>query len=148
MQSSLALVPGPSSYTTSSISLSTSSNQHGLHDAMRYGLRSLAAEVQVKHPLESRLGQWEETRENLHMTLERNMYGVHAPVRQMMERTLVAQSPAPLSLGGFTKPGNLHLDILRGTDEEISVHDVLTDRVQTASLNDFHLAMEKKLRLP
>lgn len=140
--------------------------------------------------------QWDEVQENLHMTLQRNMYGLHAPVRQMMERQLVSQvrlavrappfrfgltktapftlqSPAPLSLGGFMRPSNIHLDILTGNDETINFGDVLTgasrcshrvlnhvllmsrpiislrtDRVQTAELGDFHVAMEKKLRLP
>jgi len=55
-QSSLSLVPGPSSSTHSSISLSSTSNAHGLHDTLRHGgVRSLAAEVSMKHPLQSRL---------------------------------------------------------------------------------------------
>ncbi|GAA5895500.1 hypothetical protein JCM6882_006271 [Rhodosporidiobolus microsporus] len=127
-----------------------------LHDSLRYGLRSLAAEVQPKHALENRLSQWDTTRENLDMTLQRNMFGLHAPVRLMMERDLVQNSPTPMSLSAlsgqsFTRPGaNLHLDILTGRDEEIRPEDVLVDRAQTASMShgDFHLAMEKKLRLP
>ncbi|GAA5973069.1 hypothetical protein JCM11641_000397 [Rhodosporidiobolus odoratus] len=147
---SLSLVPS-SQPTSSSLSLKDTANSHGLHDTLQYGLRSLAADVQPKHPLENRISQWSETRENLDMTLQRNMFGLHAPVRLMMERGLVQQSPAPFnisSLGGFTRPGNLHLDILMGRDEELSVEDVLVDRAQTAPLGDFHLAMEKKLRLP
>lgn len=57
------------------------------------------------------------------------MYGLHAPVRLEMERQLVAAAPTPLSLGlpgsGFTRPGNLGLDILTGRDEEIRPEDVL-----------------------
>ncbi|GAA5846627.1 hypothetical protein JCM3766R1_005789 [Sporobolomyces carnicolor] len=149
MESSLALVPGPSASSTSSISLSSTSNAHGLHDTLRHGgLRSLAAEVAPQHPLQPRLANWEQTRENLHMTLERNMFGLHAPVRQMMERQLVASTPTPLHLGGFTKQSNLGLDILMNRDEEISPKDVLVDRVETSQLGDFHQAMERKLRLP
>ncbi|GAA5942688.1 Ump1p [Sporobolomyces koalae] len=149
MESSLALVPGAAASTRSTISLSNTSNAHGLHDSLRHGgARSIAAEVSIKHPLEARLDNWEQTRENLHMTLERNMYGLHAPVRQMMERQLVSQTPTPLHLGGFSKASNLGLDILMGKDEEISPQDVLVDRVETSQLGDFHLAMEHKLRLP
>lgn len=76
-----------------------------------------------------RAAQWDATRENLHLTLERNMYGLHAPVRLEMERQLVGAAPTPLSLGlpgsGFTRPGNLGLDILTGRDEEIRPEDVL-----------------------
>ncbi|GAA5840117.1 hypothetical protein JCM5353_008515 [Sporobolomyces roseus] len=150
MQSSLSLVPGPSSSTHSSISLSSTSNAHGLHDTLRHGgVRSLAAEVSTKHPLQSRLNDWDQTRENLHMTLERNMFGLHAPVRQMMERQLVQQANGNnLDIGGFRNCSNLGLDILRGVDEEIGPRDVLIDRVETSQLGDFHLAMEHKLRLP
>lgn len=50
----LNLVPSPA--TTSSISIASTANSLGLHDAMRFGTRSLAAEVAPKHPLETRLG--------------------------------------------------------------------------------------------
>ncbi|GAA6026570.1 hypothetical protein JCM8202_006267, partial [Rhodotorula sphaerocarpa] len=94
---------------------------------------------------------WDATRENLHLTLERNMYGLHAPVRLEMERALVSSAPTPLSLGlpgaGFTRPSNLALDILTGHDEEIRPEDVLIDRVHTAPLGDFHRTMERKLRI-
>lgn len=35
--------------------------------------------------------QWEEVQDQLKLTLQRNMYGLHMPVRQMMERKIVAQ---------------------------------------------------------
>jgi len=60
------------------------------------------------------------------MTLERNMFGLHAPVRQMMERQLVQQANGNnLDIGGFRNCTNLGLDILRGVDEEIGPRDVL-----------------------
>ncbi|GAA6009121.1 hypothetical protein JCM11491_005757 [Sporobolomyces phaffii] len=137
--------------SSTSISLSSTANAHGLHDSIRHGgVRSIASEVAPQHPLQSRLSNWEQTRENLHMTLERNMFGLHAPVRQMMERQLVAQSPTPIHVGsgGFTRPSNLGLDILMNRDDELSPGDVLIDRVESAQLQDFHVAMEHKLRLP
>ncbi|BGP19696.1 hypothetical protein JCM10213_001874 [Rhodosporidiobolus nylandii] len=147
---SLSLVPA-SQPTSTAVSLADTAGPTGVHDALRYGQRSLAADVAPKHPLENRIKQWESTRENLDMTLQRNMFGLHAPVRLMMERQVVQQSPAPFSLsslGGFTRPSNLALDILMGRDEEIRVEDVLVDRLQTTDPGDFHLAMERKLRLP
>lgn len=60
------------------------------------------------------------------MTLERNMFGLHAPVRQMMERQLVQQANGNnLDIGGMRNCTNLGLDILRGVDEEIGPRDVL-----------------------
>jgi hypothetical protein len=34
--------------------------------------------------------QWEETQDNLKLTMLRNLYGVHAPARLLMERKIVA----------------------------------------------------------
>ena len=60
------------------------------------------------------------------MTLERNMFGLHAPVRQMMERQLVQQANGTqVKMGGSRGKTNLGLDILKGTDEEIGPGDVL-----------------------
>ncbi|KAL8278480.1 hypothetical protein RQP46_009170 [Phenoliferia psychrophenolica] len=146
MEPSLHLVPAASN--AGSISIASTANSLGLHDAMRFGTRSLAADVAPKHPLQNRLEGWEATRENLDLTLQRNMFGIHAPVRQLMERQLVSQKPSTVSFNtGFTKPSNVHLDILLGKDEIIDTDDVLTDRVLTAEVGDFHRAMENKLRM-
>lgn len=50
---SLHLVP--SSSNAGSISIASTANSLGLHDAMRFGTRSLAADVAPKHPLQNRL---------------------------------------------------------------------------------------------
>ncbi|GAA5937241.1 hypothetical protein JCM3775_001589 [Rhodotorula graminis] len=151
MEPSLLLVPA-SQPSNDAVSLATTANAHGLHDTLSHGIRSLAADAAPKHPLENRLAQWDSTRENLALTLARTTYGLHAPVRLGMERALVQSAPTPLSLGlpgnGFTKPGNLALDILMGLDEEIRPEDVLIDRAQSTAMGDFHLGMERKLRLP
>lgn len=34
--------------------------------------------------------QWEETQDSLRLNLARNMFGMHAPMRQLMERKIVA----------------------------------------------------------
>lgn len=49
------------------------------------------------------LSQWEETQDNLNLTMQRNTFGLHAPIRLLMERELVQKvSPA------------LHLQLARG----------------------------------
>ncbi|KAK4055441.1 hypothetical protein OIO90_003279 [Microbotryomycetes sp. JL221] len=147
MQPSLALVPGPSQ-ATSSVSVADTANSLGVHDTLRHGPRSLAAELTPKHPLQSRLEQWEETQENFQMTLQRNMFGLHAPVRLQMERAIVKQTPSVASFNGVLRPSNLHLDILTGRDESIDASDVYIDRVQSNETNtDFHSAMETKLNM-
>jgi len=108
MESSLRIVPKPSS---KSVSVQDTSNSLGLHDTLQYGPRSLAAEVQTAGDLKGRLEnvrpfalliidsafsvaccflQWDATQDNLKLTLERNLYGMHAPMRRLMERRIVA----------------------------------------------------------
>ncbi|SCV69574.1 BQ2448_2594 [Microbotryum intermedium] len=168
MQPTLSLVPGASH--ASSVSIADTANSQGVHDTLRHGVRSLAADVAPAHPLQSRSENWDDHQEMLQLTLQRQMFGLHMPVRQMMERTIVkqvshtrptlsshylrtilmnrarvSQSVVPRSLGGFTRPSNLHLDILLGKDEQIDVADVLRDRVETADVGNFHRAMEQKV---
>lgn len=59
---------------------------------MRHGPRNLASEASsasVHHPLQQRLEQWDETRDGLKLTMQRNMFGMAAPIRTLMERKIV-----------------------------------------------------------
>ena len=44
-----------------------------------------------QHPMQNRLEKWDETRDNLTLTMQRNMYGLGAPIRTLMERRVVEQ---------------------------------------------------------
>ncbi|KAF8167857.1 proteasome maturation factor UMP1-domain-containing protein [Crassisporium funariophilum] len=117
MESSLRIVPASSS---KSASTQDTSNSLGLHDTLQYGPRSLAAEVQSEGGLKGRLENWEATQDNLKLTLERNLYGMHAPMRRLMERRIVANTS---HMPGAPQT-NLHLDIMMGRDETIEPADV------------------------
>jgi proteasome maturation protein len=39
--------------------------------------------------MQNRLEKWDETRDNLKLTMQRNMYGIGAPIRTLMERKIV-----------------------------------------------------------
>jgi proteasome maturation protein len=41
--------------------------------------------------LADRGAQWHETQDNLKLTMARNVYGIHAPIRLLMERKLVSR---------------------------------------------------------
>jgi len=141
MEPSYKIVPSSS---TSSVSLKDTSNSFGLHDSLRHGgPRSLGAEISPKHPLEGRLEKWQETQDNLKLTMQRNIYGIHAPVRLLMERKLVSHNP---SFMGRPR-SNLHLDILMGNDETISVADVFFGDKEEREPLDMRAEMEKKLKL-
>ncbi|KAF8588463.1 hypothetical protein K439DRAFT_634879 [Ramaria rubella] len=118
MNPSLRLVPadgGPSK-----ASVKDTSNELGLHDTLRNGPRSLAHEVKGGSVLQQRLEKWEETQDNLKLTLQRNLYGLHMPTQS-----------------------NIHLDVLMGRDEMLDTADIFGDRDTSVPL-DIHSEMERK----
>ncbi|TFK76669.1 proteasome maturation factor UMP1 [Pluteus cervinus] len=139
MEQSLRIVPASQ---PKSASIQDTAGPLGLHDTLRYGPRSLAAEVKTHDPLKNRLENWEETQDNLKLTLQRNIYGMHAPMRMLMERKIVAFNPHMPAL----PRSNVHLDVLMGRDETIEAFDIFGGEESESSL-DIHSEMEKKLRM-
>ncbi|KAF8973824.1 proteasome maturation factor UMP1 [Flammula alnicola] len=137
MESSLRIVPASA---PKSATIQDTANSLGLHDTLQYGPRSLAAEVQSEGNLRTRLENWEATQDNLKLTLERNLSGMHAPLRRLMERKIVGTTPHTLS----APQTNLHLDILMGRDETIDVADVFLGR-ETGPAFDAHNDIQKKV---
>ena len=91
---SLRMVPGPASSSSISVGDTTHATHAGIHDTMRFGHRNIATEASSlsrQHPMQHRLEQWDETRDNLKLTMQRNMFGLAAPLRTMMERKVVGQ---------------------------------------------------------
>ncbi|QRV76142.1 proteasome maturation factor UMP1 [Ceratobasidium sp. AG-Ba] len=142
MDSRLLLVPSNNDSAASTASIKDTRNHLGLHDTLRYGPRNLATDITGPSTLQKRLENWEATQDNLKLNLRRNMYGMHAPVRMLMERKAVLTNhhmPA-------VPQSNIHLDILMGRDESLDVGDFFGD-VETAPPLDIHADMERKLRL-
>jgi len=101
-----------------SASVTETSNSLGLHDTLRYGPRTIATEVKTEGGLKERLqnvrnsfliqldpcrlgSQWEETQDNMKLTMMRNTQGLHAPIRMLMERRIVSAVS-----GLFINPSN------------------------------------------
>jgi len=136
MESSLRIVPAS---VSKSASVKDTANSLGLHDTLQYGPRSLAAEVKSEGSLKDRLENWEATQDNLKLTLERNLFGMHAPMRRLMERKIVANTPM------YGAPQiNLHLDILMGRDEVIEPSDVFLG-METGPSLDPHSELQRKV---
>ncbi|RCI02138.1 hypothetical protein CU098_008207 [Rhizopus stolonifer] len=123
--------------------LNTTHAEFGGHDAMRYGTRSIKSEVLPGHPLENRLEQWETTQWELKLNLARQAYGMHAPIKMMMERSLIEKRQRMPAIPS----SNLHLDILTGRDETIDYEDFLNNPAESTDMLDIHASMEQKLRL-
>ncbi|CAG8601700.1 3831_t:CDS:2 [Ambispora gerdemannii] len=126
---------------SSSKSIASTANSFGVHDTFRLGTRSIANELLPSHPLERRLDQWNQTQINLKLTMERRIYGIHAPIRHLMERNIVSKvQRAPI-----LPSSNLALDILMGKDETIEFDDFLNDPELSIEPMDLHASMEHKL---
>ena len=82
--------------------------------------------------------QWEATQDNLKLNMLRNVYGLHAPVRLLMERQIVGYVGSSYSFewACLTEPQNphmpalrvpnIHMDILMGRDETLDTTDFMT----------------------
>lgn len=90
--------------------------------------------------------QWEETQWELKLNLARQAYGMHAPIKLMMERNIVEKVKTTLYLNDYTNiiqrqrvpvmpSSNLHLDILLGKDETIDYEDFLNGKYTSAILH-------------
>ncbi|KAJ3485501.1 hypothetical protein NLI96_g4917 [Meripilus lineatus] len=140
MEPSLRIVP---SSAPKSASIQDTANSFGLHDTLRYGPRSLATEAHTTSTIKDRLENWEATRDNLKLTTLRNIYGLHAPVRLLMERKLVGHNPHMPAL----PVTNVHLDVLMGRDETLECADFMMPSSELAQPLDIHADMEKKLKM-
>jgi len=124
-------------------SIQDTANSLGLHDTLKHGPRSLAAEVKTTSPIKDRLENWEAAQDNMKLNMQRNIYGMHAPVRMLMERKLVGYSPHMPAL----RTSNIHLDILMGRDETLECADFMMPASERTPSMDIHADMEKKLRM-
>ncbi|KAH9836805.1 proteasome maturation factor UMP1 [Rhodofomes roseus] len=126
-----------------SASIQDTANSLGLHDALRYGPRSLAAENKTRGGLRERLESWDATQDNLKLTMQRNVFGLHMPMRTLMERKIVSRNPHMPALA----QSNPHLDILMGRDETLDCSDFMMPASELAQPMDVHAEMEKKLHM-
>ncbi|KIM84723.1 hypothetical protein PILCRDRAFT_96799 [Piloderma croceum F 1598] len=137
---SLRIVPASGPKSTSLNKDTT--NSFGLHDTLQYGARSIAQEVKQDGVIRQRLESWEETQDNMKLTLQRNIEGLHAPVRLLMERKIVSSNPHMPEL----PQSNIHLDILMGRDECLEPADFF-GAIESGPSMDIHADMEKKRRI-
>ncbi|KAI9292379.1 proteasome maturation factor UMP1 [Neoconidiobolus thromboides FSU 785] len=122
-------------------SLASTCNEFGVHDTLRFGMRSIANELVSNHPLEQRLAQWGETEMNMKNQLHRKVYGLHAPLRTLMERDILSK----LHHNPLSKYSNIALDVFDGKDETIDFEDFLNDPDFSSNMYDIHSTLEKHL---
>ncbi|BFZ58549.1 hypothetical protein PYCC9005_005612 [Savitreella phatthalungensis] len=117
----------------------------GVHDTLRHGgVLSHASEHNDRHPLEARLAGWDRTRDEMQMEAMRRVYGLGEPVRRGMELHVAKLGWTPSVMGNAP----VGLEVLKGTDTQLSVDDVYPGGVASMGRNKvggFHDEMERGL---
>ncbi|KAJ1979318.1 hypothetical protein H4R34_002872 [Dimargaris verticillata] len=141
MSSSFQMFPTASAPSTD---VHKTATEYGAHDTLRHGFHNVHDSVTKRHPLEPTVTQWAQTQESLKLQMHNRLYGVHAPLRLIMERRIISQC-ARMQNPASLKHSNVSLDILMGKDETIDVEDVLFDPRVMAPATDIHAVMGKQL---
>ncbi|KAI9224444.1 proteasome maturation factor UMP1-domain-containing protein [Blastocladiella britannica] len=138
---SLRFAPDPTA-ASSTHTLQGTHPEYAVHDSFRHGLHSVKHESKVHHPLQAPLAAADDLAFKRTLALSRSVYGLHAPLRLQMERSLVALKP----MSPIFRSNNLGMEVLMGKDLTIDVEDILGDRDEMPDVN-FHDAMERKFKI-
>lgn len=132
--------------STSSISNGVvAASAPGLQDILRTGEGplSIASKINGRHPLESRIANWEETQHNTRMEQYRRIFGAGEPIKRQMDLSIVeATDFKPSLLGGSA---NVHRNILLNKDTSIDWEDIYDGQDGLTRHADFHSELERKL---
>lgn len=147
-QQSLRIVPESSEQeAVSSVAFGeAAAHAPGLQDVLRTqeGPLSIASKVNGRHPLEARVGKWEQTQHETRMEMYRRVFGAGEPVRRGMELAIVEASefrPSMVSSGAA-----MHRDILMNKDARVEWEEVYPNGFESGNaVADFHTQMERAM---
>ncbi|ONH77129.1 Proteasome maturation factor UMP1 [Pichia kudriavzevii] len=119
----------------------------GVTDTLRSnGPVQVATMINNRHPIESRILNWDKTQYAMQMETRRRVHGLADPIKREMDLHMVQ-----LSEGVSTINGNrIHSDMLLGKDWRVDWEDIYADDVTASPYklsNDFHSVMENRLGL-
>ncbi|KAJ2833048.1 hypothetical protein GGI24_000991 [Coemansia furcata] len=117
------------------------SSNLGVQSVIGQGPRSrIDNELTQTHPLESRLANWNNSQLGMKLHMQRKIYGLHAPLRTMMEIQAIKHTPYALN----ARASRVQLDILLGRDDDIGVEDIYDDDMET-DMPDVHAMLSKRM---
>lgn len=121
-----------------------SSSYTGLPNKLFQGLDSVKSSLTKGHILEKSETAQIETNDKFHHHMARSVLGIQAPLKLKTELQLASKMGRLPCLPS----SRLMLDVLRGTNEEVSFDDILNNPREFGELQiDPHLAMDKSDRL-
>ncbi|KAJ2781231.1 hypothetical protein H4R18_002995 [Coemansia javaensis] len=99
----------------------------GVIDAIGQGpARRVDDEVTAAHPLETRLASWDRSQLSMKLHMQRQIHGLHAPMRTMMELQAVSGTPSLLG----SRAAQIQRDILLGRDDTLDMAEVFGDDIE------------------
>lgn len=118
----------------------------GLQDILKTqeGPLNMASKINNRHPLESRISNWESTQQQTQLETYRRIFGAGEPIKRTMDLEIVdATDFKPSVLGGSA---NIHKDILLNKDASVDWDDIYKGGIESGNnVKDFHTEMEKKM---
>lgn len=98
------------------------------------GPLNISSKINNRHPLESRIQNWETTQHELKLEQYRRIFGAAEPIKRTMELKIVEQTDfMPNALGNAS---NVHRDILLNKDTSIDWEDIYTGMFQIKQNDD------------
>lgn len=120
----------------------------GLQDILKNGEGplNLASKINNRHPLESRINNWEKTQRETQLETYRRVFGAGDPIKRTMELNIVeATDFKPEVLGGSS---NLHRDVLLNKEASVDWEDIYKGGFEEGNnVKDFHTEMEHKMNI-
>ncbi|CAF0750183.1 unnamed protein product [Didymodactylos carnosus] len=122
----------------------STNNSCGLPNKMLTGLTSVKSNLSQGHILEKRETNYVNNRDNFNLNMARSVLGIQAPLKLKTELELAKKIGRLPCLPS----SRLMLDVLRGTNEDISFDDILNNQREFCEVQvDPHLAMDKRDQL-
>lgn len=116
------------------------SSYTGLPNKLTQGLTSVKSTLTTGHILEKAETTRAETTDNFHLHMARSVLGIQAPLKLKTELQIASKMGRLPCLPS----SRLMLDVLRGTNEDISFDDILNNPREFGEVQvDPHLAAEK-----
>lgn len=120
----------------------------GLQDILKTeeGPLNLASKINNRHPLQSRIDNWEKTQRETQLETYRRVFGAGDPIKRTMELNIVeATDFKPQVLGGSS---NLHRDVLLNKEASVDWEDIYKGGFEEGNnVKDFHTEMERKMNI-
>ncbi|KAJ2851032.1 hypothetical protein IWW36_001459 [Coemansia brasiliensis] len=118
--------------TENTASVLPDSMRSGIMDIMGQGpTERMDQKLTTGHPLESRLANWDNSQLNMKLHMQRQIYGLHAPMRTMMEIKSVQQTPSILN----SRVSMIQRNILMGKDETLDISEIFDDNSEVEITN-------------